>query len=136
MKLVIAFLLTVLAAGALLQAAAAFSKFDSTGIDIKKAEDKIAEALARIEQAKLSRSLPVNLTLNNSNSSNLTLPANFYSNQSGRQDVGSSSKGSFKGYYGMTASRHEIGKSGIDSRMFLSGNFELDKAVKFQDQGV
>jgi hypothetical protein len=54
----------------------------------------------------------------------------------GQQNVGSSSEGRFKGYYGMTASRHEMGKSGIDSHMFLSGNFEMDKTVKFQDQGI
>ena len=52
------------------------------------------------------------------------------------QNAGSSSKGSFNGFYGMTASRHGIGKSGIDSSMFLSGNFEMEKSVKFQDQGI
>ena len=52
------------------------------------------------------------------------------------QNAGASSKGSFKGFYGMTASRHEVGKSGIDSSMFLSGNFEMEKSVKFQDQGI
>ena len=52
------------------------------------------------------------------------------------QNAGASSKGSFKGFYGMTASRHEIGKSGIDSSMLLSGNFEMEKSVKFQDQGI
>lgn len=51
------------------------------------------------------------------------------------QNAGASSKGSFNGFYGMTASRHEIGKSGIDSSMFLSGNFEMEKSVRFQDQG-
>ncbi|MDD4652680.1 MAG: hypothetical protein PHQ34_10675 [Methanothrix sp.] len=52
------------------------------------------------------------------------------------QKIGSSSEGRFKGYYGMTAARHEIGKSGINSHMFLSGEFQMDKAVKFQDQGI
>jgi hypothetical protein len=52
------------------------------------------------------------------------------------QKIGSSSEGRFKGYYGMTAARHEIGKSGINSHMFLSGDFQMDKAVKFQDQGI
>ena len=54
----------------------------------------------------------------------------------GQQNIGSGSKERFSGYYGMTASRHEIGKSGINSHMFLSGNFEMDKTVKFQDQGM
>ena len=52
------------------------------------------------------------------------------------QNAGASSKGSFNGFYATTASRHEIGKSGIDSNMFLSGNFEMEKSVKFQDQGI
>jgi hypothetical protein len=54
----------------------------------------------------------------------------------GPQNIGSGSKERFSGYYGMTASRHEIGKSSINSHMFLSGNFEMDKTVKFQDQGM
>jgi hypothetical protein len=66
-------------------------------------------------------------------------PAKFNANtnsSAGPQNVGSSSKGNFKGFYGMTASRHEMGKSGIDSSMFLSGTFEMEKSVKFQDRGV
>jgi hypothetical protein len=208
MKWVLAILFAIFAAGVLLQAAAASSKSDSAGVlgpdesvfftpgtDAKKVEDKMAEALVKldswkkaraekkseplvseIEQAKLSRSPSVNLTMNNSTSSNSTLnnisinsslsnssllnssvaqvadvnedrlksnevvssdPAKFDANSlSGQQNVGSSSKGSLNGYYGMTASRHEMGKSGIDSSMFLSGNFEMDKTVKFQDQGI
>lgn len=40
----------------------------------------------------------------------------------------------FGGFYGVTASRHEIGQGGIDSRMFLSGSFETEKRVSFQDR--
>ena len=188
MKRVIVILFMILAAGALLQAAASSSKSDSMsilgpdrsvffapGTDAKKVEDKMAEALVRldswkraraeekreppvskIEQAKLSSSPPVNSTLNNQSASsalnNISINNSSLLNSSaakvvdankidanslsGRQNVGSSSKGSLNGYYGMTASRHEMGKSGINSRMFLSGNFEMDKTVKFQDQGV
>jgi hypothetical protein len=50
--------------------------------------------------------------------------------------IESNSKASFKGYYGITATQHEIGKNNIDSRTFLSGTFALDKSVKFQDRGV
>ena len=191
MKRIILILFMIVAAAALLQAASS-SKSDSTGsvfftpgTDIKKVEDKMAEALVRldswkkalaeekreppvseIEKAKLSSSPQVNLALNNSNSGNFAsdnstlnnisinsslgnssllnssaakvsdaneLDAN---NLSAHQNVGSSSKGSLNGYYGMTATRHEMGKSGIKSKMFLSGNFEMDKTVKFQDQGV
>jgi hypothetical protein len=186
----------IVAAAALLQAASS-SKSDSIGsvfftpgTDIKKVEDKMAEALVRldswkraraeekreplvseIEKAKLSSSPSVNLAFNNSTLNNISInsslgnssllnssavkvadanedrlksnevvpsnPAKIDANNlSARQDVGSSSKGSLNGYYGMTATRHEMGKSGIKSKMFLSGNFEMDKTVKFQDQGV
>ena len=53
----------------------------------------------------------------------------------GQNGVSTSSKANFNGYYGMTASRHEIGKSKIESKTALSGAFEVDKTVKFQDQG-
>jgi hypothetical protein len=53
----------------------------------------------------------------------------------GQQGVASDSKASFNGYYGITASRHEMGKSDIKSSMQLNGAFEVDKSVKFQDRG-
>jgi hypothetical protein len=51
------------------------------------------------------------------------------------QGVGTSSKANFNGYYGVTASKHEVGKSDIKSKIFLSGTFTMDKTVKFSDQG-
>lgn len=175
MKREIVILFMILTAAALLQAASS-SKSDSTsvlgpdgsvfftpGTDTKKVEDKMAEALVRldswkraraeekreplvskIEQTKLSSSPPVNSTLNNisinsslNNSSLLNSSAAKVTDANkDRLNVGSSSKGNFNGYYGMTASRHEMGKSGIDSLMFLSGTFEMDKTVKFQDRGI
>ncbi len=50
--------------------------------------------------------------------------------------IESNSKANFKGYYGITASQHEMGKNNIDSKTFLSGTFALDKSVKFQDRGI
>jgi hypothetical protein len=158
MKRIIVILFMLLAAADLLQASASSSKPDSAstlgpdgavfftpGIDSKTLEDKMAEALVRldswkVEHAKLSGSPSANSTLNNisiSNSSLLNSSAeNVDDANKDRLNVGSSSNGSFNGYYGMTASRHEIGKSGIDSHMFLKGTFEMDKAVKFQDRGI
>ena len=81
-------------------------------------------------------------SLQNSSAANVSGANELGANESdangpaGRENVGSSSKALFNGYYGMTASRHEMGKSGIKSKMFLSGNFEMDNTVKFQDQGV
>jgi len=235
MKRVIVVLFMIVTATALLSSAASSSESDSTGIlgphgsvffspgtDTKKIEDKMAEALTRLDfwkkaraeeksepltiepnDANSSNSFPGNLALNNSttanstlnnpNSSNETLdnisindtkindtvinnasvnsslnssslldssaaqaagasddrlesneampraPAELNANTNSSavpQNVGSSSKGNFKGFYGMTDSRHEMGKSGINSHMFLSGTFEMDKTVKFQDQGI
>ncbi|MDD1749405.1 MAG: hypothetical protein LUO89_05955 [Methanothrix sp.] len=175
MKRAMVVLFMIVAAACLLQMAAASSKSDSTsilgsdgsvfftpGTDTKKVEDKLAEALtrldswkrARAEDSTLNNSASGNSTPFNSTSSNLTLN-NISINSSlvnssllnsptaqvadaaeDRQNLGSSTRGSLNGYYGMTASRHEMGKSGIDSRMLLSGNFEMDKTVKFQDQGI
>ncbi|MCX6674668.1 MAG: hypothetical protein NTY37_12930 [Methanothrix sp.] len=164
MKRIIVILFMVVAAAALLQAASSKSDspsilgldgsvFFTPGTDAKKVEDKMAEALVRLDswtqeraekkseplttkpnEDNVSNSPPGNFTLNNSTTVNSTISIN--SSLSNSSNVGSSTKGSFNGYYGMTASRHEMGKSGIDSRMFLSGNFEMDKTVKFQDQGV
>ncbi len=53
----------------------------------------------------------------------------------GSQGVGSSSEASFNGYYGITASRHEMGQSDIKSSTFLSGGFNVDKTVQFSDRG-
>jgi hypothetical protein len=200
MKRIIVILLMFLAAADLLLTAALSSESGFAGIlgpdgavvsipgtDTKKVEDKMAEALARLDSWKKARSeekiepvvgntdqteLPSRPSLNsteanstqaNSTSGNSTLDnnsiisppgnspilnsddqradagridANDANSPAGRQNVGSSSKALFNGYYGMTAIRHEMGKSGIKSKMFLSGNFEMDKTVKFQDQGA
>ena len=79
--------------------------------------------------------ISINSSLSNSSLLNSSAANVDDANKDGL-NVGSISKGSFNGYYGMTASRHEIGKSGIDSHMFLRGTFEMDKTVKFQDQGI
>jgi hypothetical protein len=51
------------------------------------------------------------------------------------QEVGSNSKASFNGFWGMEANQEGIGKSGVNSKTFLSGDFEVDKTVQFQDRG-
>ncbi|MDD2754920.1 MAG: hypothetical protein PHS80_05250 [Methanothrix sp.] len=172
MKRVIVILLLLLAAADLLLGAALSSESGFTGMngpdgavvslpgaDTKKVEDRMADALARLDswkkaQAKVKmatkdNSTQANSTKSNSTSGNSTLDNNSIistpvnssllndaNSPAGLQKVGSSSDGRFKGYYGMTASRHEMGKSGINSHTFLSGNFEMDKTVKFQDQGM
>lgn len=214
MKRTIVILLIIMAAADLLSVAALSSQFSfsditrptnavvsTPGTDVKKVEDKMADALAKMDSWKKAQekektnagagntdqaepssspspspaesnsaevsSTEVNSTEFNSTEANLTSANRTSDNSSiispagnssldspsgepgsdgGRvdgndasgpagQNIGSSSEGRLKGYYGMTAARHEIGKSGINSHMFLSGDFEMDKAVKFQDQG-
>ncbi len=133
--------------------------------DLKRMEDKMAEALKGLDAFKkaktdekdgsISNSLADALngasTLDNSSLSNSTQPNSMGLNSSavgssavgglstnssaGLQGVSASSKGSFNGYLGITASRHEIGKSDIKSRMFLRGGFDVDKTVQFSDRG-
>jgi hypothetical protein len=50
-------------------------------------------------------------------------------------EVGSDSKASFNGFWGMEAKQKGIGKSGINSKTYLNGAFEVDKTVQFQDRG-
>lgn len=165
MKRIMLILLMLLAAADLLLAAALSNESGFTsihgpdgavvslpGTDTKNVEDRMADALARLDSWKKTwakekiaakdNSTQANSTKSNStNDSIISSPVNSSllndaNSPAGLQNVGSSSEGRFKGYYGMTASRHEIGKSGINSHTFLSGNFEMDKTVKFQDQGM
>ncbi len=53
----------------------------------------------------------------------------------GLNGVSANSKAIFNGYYGITASRHEMGKSDISSKLSLNGAFDVDKTVKFSDRG-
>jgi hypothetical protein len=50
------------------------------------------------------------------------------------QKLGSRSQGGMKGFYGYEASQKGFGKSGINSHMYLSGDFAIDNNVKFQDR--
>lgn len=97
------------------------------------------------ENSSINSSLPQNGSLNNisQNSSQCTSPL---SGQQNRTDAVSTDSGSgsasgsnfpnhFKGTYATRASRHEIGKGGVDSSIFLKGEFEMDKSIKFQDRG-
>ena len=50
------------------------------------------------------------------------------------QGVSADTNGRVKGFWGMQASQKGFGKSGIDSRTMLSGDFDVEKTVKFQDR--
>ncbi len=148
MKRIMLILLMLLAAADLLLAAALSSESGFTsihgpdgavislpGTDTKKVEDRMANALAKLDSWKktwVKEKIAVkdNSTQANSTKSNSTSDNSTLDNDSIISPPVNSS------LYGMTASRHEIGKSGINSHTFLSGNFEMDKTVKFQDQGM
>jgi len=48
-------------------------------------------------------------------------------------DVGSNTQGAVKGFWGIEANKHTMGGPKIHSRTFLTGNFDVDKTVKFQE---
>ncbi|NPV62083.1 MAG: hypothetical protein HPY61_05530 [Methanotrichaceae archaeon] len=50
------------------------------------------------------------------------------------QNLGSANKGGMKGFYGIEASSKGFGKNGVNSHMYLSGDFNIDNNVKFQDR--
>jgi len=122
------------------------------GLDIQK-KAKISNSLADALNgaSSLNNSTSKSQSLDNSSRSNATQPNSMGLNSSavgssaagdlstnssaGLQEVGASSKGSFNGYLGITASRHEMGKSDIKSSMFLRGGFDVDKTVQFSDRG-
>ncbi|MDD1732926.1 MAG: hypothetical protein LUQ53_03015 [Methanothrix sp.] len=91
------------------------------------------------ENSTINSSLPQNGSLNNislgSAEDNSSLSGQKINADIGTKDSGSSPSNSFKGSYATRASRHEIGKGGVDSTFFLEGEFEMDKSIKFQDQG-
>lgn len=135
------------------------------GSGIRKMEDRMAEALAALpssagrkaggdpgkspagiesagncsENSSINSSLPQNGSMNNislgSSEGNSSLSGQKINADIGTKDSGSSPSNSFKGSYAARASRHEIGKGGVDSTIFLEGEFEMDKSIKFQDQG-
>lgn len=57
------------------------------------------------------------------------------STEASPQKMGTSSKGASRGFWGIQASQHVMGQSDIKSKMFLSGNFDVDKTVQFTDRG-
>jgi hypothetical protein len=129
------------------------------GSDSERMEDKIAEALAALpshqggknEERDSIDDEDTDLPLNNSTQLNGSINSSINQNSSlldnstvsdseagvddGNINAAFGSANRFKGFYATSASRHEIGKGGIDSSMFLSGAFEMDKSIKFQDMG-
>ena len=113
-------------------------------------DNKITENVSSLSNTSTTNSSCANSSAANSssiNSSRANLPDGSDNEKASGGDLAANStadpngietnsKANFKGYYGITASQHEMGKNDIDSRMLLSGTFALDKSVKFQDRGV
>ena len=98
------------------------SRANSSSINTSRANLPVSRSIA-----------PASDGSDNKKASGGTLTENSSADPSG---IESNSKANFKGYYGITATQHEMGKNNMDSRTFLSGTFALDKSVKFQDRGV
>lgn len=147
------------------------SMHSSAGSDIRKMEEKMAEALAALpssqssnaggdhdkspagidwrensslENSSINSSLPQNGSFNNGSlddnsqdgaEGSVGLTGRQIKADNGSMESGSSSANRFKGTYAASAFRHEIGKGGVDSSVFLKGEFEMDKSIKFQDRG-
>ena len=121
------------------------SRTPATDADTKRIEERMNEALSgliihrpvaidnKITENVSSLSNTSTMNSSRANSSADALAANSTADPNG---IETNSRANFKGFYGITASQHEMGKNDIDSRMFLSGTFALDKSVKFQDRGV
>ncbi|MHC1686787.1 MAG: hypothetical protein AB9879_03635 [Methanothrix sp.] len=100
-------------------------------------EGKSALNNSRQDNSELNNSSLNNSSLNDTIRSDSALNRSTLSGETSASPTGvaTDSKTSFNGYYGITASRHEMGKSDIKSSTQLSGAFEIDKSVKFQDRG-
>jgi|WetSurMetagenome_2_1015567.scaffolds.fasta_scaffold273280_2 hypothetical protein len=94
-----------------------------------------ASDLARNNSTQLNGSINSSINQNSSIPDNATISGSDAGVDDGNINAAFGSANRFKGFYATSASRHEIGKGGIDSSMFLSGAFEMDKSIKFQDLG-
>ncbi|HOV82939.1 MAG TPA: hypothetical protein PLQ01_09740 [Methanothrix sp.] len=106
------------------------SAFSSASPSADKMDEIMKEAMQQLESIKerqKRQAFEGNGSLNNS-----TMNSTLQNLSAQREKIGPGSSG---GVYGIFASRHEMGKSNIKSKMVLNGTFEMDKSVSFQDQG-
>lgn len=85
----------------------------------------------------LINSTLINNTLMNNTLVNETLLSNSTSSLTssvfaGKEGVGDNTKNAFNGYWSMQAEKQSFGKN-VKSNTFLSGNFDVDKTVKFSE---
>ena len=104
---------------------------------VSASDGKSALNNSRQDYSELNKSSLNNSSLNGTIRADSALNRSTLSSETSAspKGVATDSKTSFNGYYGITASRHEMGKSDIKSSTQLSGAFEIDKSVKFQDRG-
>ncbi len=111
------------------------------GVSAAKALDQIENGSTANSTANISAfnsSLNTNTSFLNSSTLNSSAQNKTISSDSTKaasQEMGTSSKGASKGFWGIQANKHVMGQSDIKSRMFLSGNFDVDKTVQFSDKG-
>jgi hypothetical protein len=71
--------------------------------------------------------------MNLSNSKSTNVPCKSCSNKA-EQNIGGGTSAAVNGFWGMQSNQHTIGGTDIKSNTFLSGDFEVDKNVQFQDR--
>ncbi len=149
MKLIIAALFMLITMAVVFQAASSMSVVDFKeslhNIALSQpADTSAAEASDQTENGSSANTSVFNSSLNtntsalnlsmlNSSAQNKTVSSD--STNATSQEMGTSSKGASKGFWGIQANKHVMGQGDIKSRMFLSGNFEVDKTVQFTDKG-
>jgi hypothetical protein len=140
------------------------SSYSPCSSETKKMEERMAAALAALpnhagsqvggdlgrspvamepganssDNSTINSSLPQNGSLNNirlGGKGDASLPGQKAVAKAGIQDPLSFPSCRFRGTYASRASRHEMGKGGVDSSVSLKGEFEMDRRVMFQDRG-
>jgi hypothetical protein len=109
------------------------SQINETGLNNSSQNNNSLDNASLIDSSAINAS-EQNSSLNkNLEMNGIGTKSSLSSSSAAPGGMGSSSAGKYNGFYGVEASRHEMGKSDIRSKMLLSGGFEVDKAVQFQD---
>lgn len=105
----------------------------------KTAENSSALNLSAIPSLNTSAlnltSIPGAENLSAPGSSTIAAPGSTVTTESSisPHDIGSNTHGAVQGYWGIEANKHTMGGPKIHSKTFLTGNFDVDKTVKFQE---
>jgi hypothetical protein len=104
------------------------SSINSSGIN----SSNVSAFISNSSEVKPSSfSLPPKSLLSNQSAENKTLA--FLSSPASSAGFHFNNQESFNGFQSMQVSKHSFGSSGINDRMVLSGNFDVQKSVSFKE---